>query len=87
MRTSRTLLEQKLTRILAYVSARPEETVTAETKLEDLGLESLDRVTLAIEVEAEFGISISDADVIDLQTVGDVFALIERLEKDLVANA
>ncbi len=54
--------------------------VTEETNLQlDLGLDSLELVNLAVEVEDEFDIEIPDRDIKDLRTVGDVIAIIESL--------
>ena len=42
--------------------------------VEDLGLNSLTMMLLAVSIEDEFGVSFDDAD--DLETVGDVCAYI-----------
>lgn len=81
MTAQRALLEQKITRILANISAKAEDMISAPLKLEDLGIESLDVVEIAIEMEAEFGIPISDDDIIKLVTVGDIFDLIENQKR------
>ena len=44
----------------------------------DLGLSSLDLVTLACEVEDEFDIEIPDRAITDFKTVGDVISFIEK---------
>ena len=51
--------------------------VTAETTLrEDLDLSSLQAVTLVMDLEDEFDITVEDEEIADLETVGDIFALI-----------
>ncbi len=53
--------------------------VTAATRLrEDLDLSSLQAVTLVMDLEDEFGITVEDEELEGLATVGDVFSLIER---------
>ncbi len=49
---------------------------------EDLGLSSLRTVDLIIRLEDTFEIAVSDDDLADLITLGDVAALIERLVAD-----
>ncbi|HLP42645.1 MAG TPA: phosphopantetheine-binding protein [Fibrobacteria bacterium] len=44
--------------------------------IEDLGVGSLDRVTLLIELEDSFGITITDDEAKRLQTIGDAVDLV-----------
>lgn len=44
--------------------------------IEDLGVDSLDRVTLLIELEDSFGITITDDEARQLQTIGHAVDLI-----------
>lgn len=44
--------------------------------IEDLGVDSLDRVTLLIELEDSFGITITDDEAKRLQTIGDAADLV-----------
>lgn len=50
--------------------------VTAETKLDDLGVDSLDRVEVILALEAEFGVEIPDEDFDRVLTVNDIEQLI-----------
>ena len=55
--------------------------ITAELKLnEDLGLDSLNMVELIVELEERFNIQIdeSDLDPAALQTVEQIYALVEK---------
>lgn len=45
---------------------------------EDLGLSSLDAVSLLMTLEEEFDIEISDQEVLDLRVLGDLVRLIEE---------
>lgn len=47
----------------------------------DLGLDSLDRFELTMELEDEFGIVIPDDDAAPCNTVGEVIALVESKVK------
>jgi acyl carrier protein len=53
-------------------------TIRSDTPLNAVG-DSLDMVDFLSDVEAEFGLNISDADLADARTVGDLAAVVERL--------
>jgi acyl carrier protein len=55
-----------------------------ERKVEDLGLDSLDFLTLIQDLEKEFGVQIGAEEMAACVTVGDVIALVES--KCLVSN-
>lgn len=63
---------QKVIAIIGQIATVPADKITLDTKLEDLGIESLDRVEIAIELETEFDIRISDSAAGRFATVGDV---------------
>ncbi|UIY44138.1 phosphopantetheine-binding protein [Methylobacterium radiotolerans] len=53
-----------------------EQIVPADRLVEDLGMDGLDRVDLALTLEEEIGIEISDADADAWTTAGDVAAYV-----------
>lgn len=56
-----------------------EEKITPEAKLkEDLGIDSLDAVELAMAVEEAFDIKIDDEDLKKLITVQDIVSCVEK---------
>lgn len=55
-----------------------ENTIKAETTLEDLGVDSLDTVEILMEMEDEFGITIEPANV-KVKTVGELASYIDTL--------
>ena len=56
----------------------PAEQLVPEAKLvEDLGLDSLDAVELAISVERKFDIEVPEEELTKLKTVADMVALVE----------
>lgn len=58
----------------------PPPAITTETDLaDDLLLDSLDRVELAMTLEERFGVTIGDDEMEDCATVADLLALLERL--------
>jgi acyl carrier protein len=59
---------------LAAGDIRPEARL-----VDDLGMDSLDAVELAIAVERQFHVGLSDEQVAKLATVADITALVHRL--------
>lgn len=58
------------------------DTITPESDVvKDLGADSLDVVELLISLEDEFGVSIPEDDIVNIKTVGDIVAMLEKLEK------
>jgi acyl carrier protein len=47
-------------------------------RLTDLGVDSLELLSLAAHVETEFSLELSDRELHDIRTVGDLVALIEH---------
>ena len=52
------------------------ETLRPETRFMDLPIDSLEFMQLVKDVESDFNITITDQDVISLNTVGDLVALV-----------
>jgi acyl carrier protein len=73
-------LEGRVKQILTNRLGIPPADITRQARLvDDLGMDSLDAVELAIATERQFGVSISDEQVAKLVTVADIMALVERL--------
>ena len=72
--------------VLRFVSSTlPElepENVDLEKSLTDLGLDSMDLNSLALELEEEFGISIDDEALEKMQTAGDFINFTELTLKN-----
>ncbi|MGX8692252.1 MAG: acyl carrier protein [Clostridia bacterium] len=57
------------------------EKITMETNLiDDLGADSLDVVELIMNIEDEFGVSISDEEAVNLVTVQKIVEFLEKLQ-------
>ena len=50
--------------------------LTPETKLEDLGIDSLSYVELVMELEEHFNIEIQDEEIDMIKTVGDIHQIV-----------
>jgi len=75
-----------ITAELAKLSDDDSGPITAETRLrEDLGLNSLDAVDLALELEDELDIEVPDEQLATFQKVGDVVSAVKRLLDERVA--
>lgn len=80
MPTPRAHIEAKVVKILSDITRLPLDEFTADASLASLGIESLDQISICIEVESEFNVILTDEDMMKLETVGDIFGLVERLE-------
>lgn len=61
----------------ARLGLSPEQLVPEARLVEDLGLDSLDAVELAISVERKFDIEVPEEELTKLKTVADMVALVE----------
>lgn len=72
----------KIKKVLVEAINVDEEEIKPEAKLnEDLGIDSLAAVELALELENEFDIRIEDEELAKLVTVQDVMDIIEKKSK------
>ncbi len=72
------MLERLREIICDYANVAPEE-ITEETNIRrDLALDSLSLINLAVAIENEFDLEISDRDAMALETVADVIRIIEE---------
>jgi acyl carrier protein len=58
--------------ILASVKRVAPETVSPSATLEELGIDSLDRVNILFELEGEFNVDIPDAEARKITTVAEI---------------
>lgn len=79
---SREEIEAKVKEIVAEKAVCEISEVNEQTNLEEtLGMDSLDRVELLMEIEKEFGITIPDDDADKVITTKDCVDLVEKLKK------
>ncbi|MBQ8538841.1 MAG: acyl carrier protein [Ruminococcus sp.] len=73
-----TMVLEKVKMILADQLEVEEDTITADTDIQDdLGADSLDIVDLIMSLEDEFEIEVPDEDIEKLRTVGALVSYIE----------
>lgn len=70
---------EKILATLAAVKHLPREKVSLDSSLQELGLDSLDTITLLFELEKQFHVSISDDHVRSLRSVRDVVEGVRQL--------
>jgi acyl carrier protein len=76
-------LAEKVVGVIAASKRIPRERVSLDSTLEDLGLDSLDRLNLLFALESDFNISIPDEQANSIRTVRE---MVEGVRK-LVASA
>ena len=69
-------IKAKLAEVFATKS--PVAVLEDGTKLEDLGLDSLDKIELLYAIEEQFGIEFENEEMQGFVTVGDIVASIEK---------
>ena len=68
----------KVKEIISDMLTTDSDKITAEASLrDDLEMSSLDLINLAVELEKEFSVSISNKTIVSAHTVADVIAIIE----------
>lgn len=73
---------EKIKDIMEGELGKDRNEVTLESDIiKDLGLDSLDIVTLIMAVEDEYGFTADDDEIVNLKTVGDVVKYIENATK------
>ena len=68
-------------KVRAYFAAHttvPEEQILPDSELTGLGLTSLELLMIITDFESAFGVSISDSELEQLHTIGDIVALVEK---------
>lgn len=73
---------EKIKDILENELGKDRNEITLDSDIiKDLGLDSLDIVTLIMAVEDEYGFTADDDEIVSLKTVGDVVNYIEKQTK------
>lgn len=73
---------EKIKDILEKELGKDRNEITLDSDIiKDLGLDSLDIVTLIMAVEDEYGFTADDDEIVSLKTVGDVVSYIEKQTK------
>ena len=60
----------------------PSEVTVDKSFVDDLDIDSLSMVEIAVQTEDKYGVKIPDEDLAGLRTVGDVVTYIQKLEEE-----
>lgn len=63
-----------------YVDVDPEKITPEARFIEDLGFNSYDFMSMLGDIETEFGITVDEAQVADVHTVGEAIRYFEQLQ-------
>ncbi len=76
--SSRTRLQHEVTEIVAEIAEVSPDEISAEARLEDLGIDSLDGLRIVAAVEQKYGIVIDEIEIARIGTMPDIFRLVEK---------
>lgn len=60
----------------------PSEVTIEKSFVDDLDIDSLSMVEIAVQTEDKYGVKVPDEDLANLRTVGDIVAYIQTLEAE-----
>lgn len=66
--------------ICNYVETAPEEITENSRLIEDIGLNSYDFMCMLGDLETAFGVTVDETEVVNLRTVGEAIAYLEKLK-------
>ena len=72
---------KKIKQIIVEQSVCDEEDIKLETEIDDLKLDSLDKIELLMALEEEFDVEISDEKAELVKTVADIVKTIRQLKR------
>jgi acyl carrier protein len=70
-------IEERVKAIISEQLEVPLDSLTAETTFEEIDADSLDIVELVMALEEEFDLEISDQEIENIKTIGDIVNYIE----------
>ncbi|MGL4306405.1 MAG: meromycolate extension acyl carrier protein AcpM [Mycobacteriaceae bacterium] len=83
MATSQEDIIAELGQIIEEVTGiEPSEVTIEKSFVDDLDIDSLSMVEIAVQTEDKYGVKIPDEDLANLRTVGDAVAYIQKLEAE-----
>ena len=75
------MAEQVLERVVAVVATyteTPREEITPASTFEELAIDSLDGLSIMADLEDQFSVAIPNDEALDVTTVGEIVAALER---------
>ncbi|RJO78942.1 acyl carrier protein [Nocardia panacis] len=79
---------EELGKIIEEVTGiEPSEVTIEKAFVEDLDIDSLSMVEIAVQFEDKYGVKIPDEDLASLKTVGDAVVYVQKLEAENAESA
>lgn len=75
----RAVIEQKLLAIILEQKSLPPDAIAGDTVLSDVGIDSLDALSILFAVEEQFGVSIPDDRARSIKTLDDMTNAVSEL--------
>lgn len=73
---------ERLQKVICEFANITPDNITEETNIRtDLGLNSLELVNLAVAIEDEFDVEIPDREALNIETVADTIAIINKYQE------
>ncbi|TWS29524.1 acyl carrier protein [Tsukamurella conjunctivitidis] len=83
MATSQDEIVAAIAEIIEEVTGiEPSEVTLNKAFIDDLDIDSLSMVEIAVQLEDKYGVKVPDEDLAGLKTVGDAVAYIQKLEAE-----
>lgn len=76
------MVEEAVIEVITRERKCAPEDVTMETRLSQLGIDSLQAITILYELEERFGIEIPNELMENLETVGDITACLNKIRQE-----
>ncbi len=72
-------IEQTLKESIARQKMLSAEDISLDSSLEELGITSLDSISLVFDIEDKYGVEVPNEELKQLRTVGDIVEGVDRL--------
>ena len=72
-------IQDRVLRVIATTQRLPQERVTPDSTLEELGIDSMDSINILFDLESEFDIEIDDEDAKKIRTIKEMVAGVTSL--------
>ena len=79
------MIKESVIAIIAREKNYPSEKISLESNLEEMGIDSLEAITILHELEKELDVDIPNESVNAIKTVGDIVTKLEQLGADSVS--
>ena len=79
------MIKESVIAIIAREKNYPSEKISLESNLEEMGIDSLEAITILYELEKELDVDIPNESVNAIKTVGDIVTKLEQLGADSVS--